>query len=68
MSDLKVKCSSLKLSKQGSVYEFKKHSVVFLIAPFSTYIFHSLDSHSVNEVGCGEVNDDGVNVPGPLPQ
>lgn len=33
-----------------------------------THIFHSLDSHYVNEVRRGEVKNDGVNIPGPLAQ
>lgn len=33
-----------------------------------SHIFHSLYSNSVNEVCRGEVNYDGVNVPGPFPQ
>lgn len=43
--------------------------IVFkLIWPFMTHIFHSLYSNGVNEVCGGEVNYDGVNVPGPLAQ
>lgn len=33
-----------------------------------THIFHGLYSHNVNEVSCGKVEDNGVNVPGPLAQ
>lgn len=33
-----------------------------------SHIFHSLYSNGVNEVCRGEVNYDGVNVPGPFPQ
>lgn len=35
---------------------------------FSTYIFHHLHSNCVNEVSCGEVYNDRVNIPGPLAQ
>lgn len=33
-----------------------------------THIFHRLYSNGVNEVCCGKVHYDGMNVPGPLPQ
>lgn len=32
-----------------------------------TYIFHGLNGHHVYEVGSGKVQDDGVDVPSPLP-